>query len=83
MTKKIEKSSFDYLTRHINRWIEANRNEGKEVEFVGSFHSLDPEDDFKFVDDITFAFGQKKSIMIDLSEMKEMIEKEKNGFINV
>lgn len=65
------------ITKAIHNWIKKNNNK---VAFVGSFISFNKEGNVK--DDLIVGFGAKGVIKISLDELKDMLKKEKGGFIN-
>lgn len=81
--KKIARiDKINYLTDCIEKWMLANRDKGKIVEFFGSFAVMNPKKDFKVEDDRLLAYGTKEGVSISLGEMTKKIKKEKEEFIN-
>lgn len=62
----------------IQKYIEKHKGD---VQFVGSFLAFKGKD-FDVVDDICLAYGIKDSLRESIKEMDEMIEKEKEDFVN-
>jgi len=69
---------FENVLEAIHKWVEKHKGN---VQFTGSFLAFKGKD-CKVVDDRMFAFGFKDMIRDDLKNLDEMIEKEKEEFIN-
>ena len=50
------------------------------VLFVGSFIAFDK--DSEIIDDRIFCYGDKKTVLLDLKELKKEVKKDKEDFIN-
>ncbi len=62
----------------INKWMK--KHDGK-VQFIGSFLAFKGKD-FDVVDDRILAFGIKESLRESLKDLDEMVEKEKEEFVD-
>ena len=51
------------------------------VQFVGSFMAF-KKDDAEIYDDMYFAYGEKKTLKIDLEELLKIVNEVKEEFIN-
>ena len=74
--------TIDYLASCVEKWMRANQEQGKIVEFYGAFWVINPDKDFEVEDDRMFAYGSKDSLVISLEEMAKNIIDEKEDFIN-
>ena len=75
-------NKIDYLADHIEKWMKANQEQGKIVEFYGAFWVIEPDKDFEVEDDRMFVYGSKDSLIISLEEMAKSIVNEKEEFVN-
>ena len=78
----MEQDKIAYITEHIEKWMKANQDQGKIVEFYGSLWIINPDKDFDVEDDRMFAFGSKETILISLDELAKNIVNDKEEFIN-
>lgn len=72
-----KKTTINDILQVIQKWAETH-----EVSFIGSFVEFDGTDKWEIVDDRIIAFGTKEVIQIDLDSFKEMLDAEKDEFIN-
>jgi len=82
MTGENEVSSMAWLCDCIDKWMKANQENNKIVEFFGSFYIVNPEKDFNVEDERMFAFGVKETLLMTLKEMTKAIKKEKEDFVS-
>jgi hypothetical protein len=76
---KIKRSKeINDIIKSIEKYIKKHKGN---VVFTGSFLAFEGED-CNVVDDIMFAYGDKKTILMDRKEMTKLIGEEKNELIN-
>ena len=73
MAKK--KTTLEDVLKVIHKWQEDN-----EVNFFGGFVSFDEDGEVK--EDRLICYGDKGTIEISVDEFNDLLEKEKDGFIN-
>ena len=73
---------FNQVGEVIRRILKQCDDEGKVVEFVGSFVVMDPEKEFEVIADTIFSYGVKDSLKIALEGILEDIDKEEDDFVN-
>lgn len=66
------------IIKAIEQYVKKHKNN---VQFIGSFMAFKGED-FEVVDDIILGYGIKKTLLIDIKELKKMVKKEKEDFVN-
>jgi hypothetical protein len=76
--KTIMSKEFINLKKAIHQYNKKYKNN---CQFLGSFMAF-KKDDAEIYDDIVFAYGEKKTLIMDLEEMLKMVKEEKNDFIN-
>ena len=64
-TKELEN-----ILEAIDKWVKKHKGD---VQFYGSFMSFDENDDYNIINDRIIAYGPKKSILMDLKELKKVI----------
>ena len=85
MMEKVQ-SELQDVCEAIDRYAKANNNE---VAFIGSFVAFDEGKMEREEEDITkdgadriIAYGSREVILIQLEELKEMLLKEEDDFVN-
>ena len=66
------------ISKAIRKWYDKHNGN---VNFIGTFMAFDEKKDFEITDDMIVGFGDKKSILLTLTDLKKGVKEEKD-FIN-
>ena len=66
------------IFKAIDKWVKKHKGS---VNFVGSFMAFDENKDFEVIDDGIVGFGNKKGLLLAITDLKKMA-KDEGEFIN-
>jgi hypothetical protein len=78
-------TTLDDVMTCIDNWQKSNLKKGLYVEFHGGFYSMNPDEDFAFVEDRILAYGSEETLMMSNEELVKLIKekKDEDGFVNI